>query len=96
VIQIGRVLAIRRLTTFRDGAELDVHSSVFRDDSRSIVASNVARSSHQVIRESSTRWFNSSMFRVWQTILDLSNSHCRGKQAMLVWCSAARSPNFFT
>jgi len=58
VIQIGRAPAMRRLATSRDGAELDVHSSVFHSNSSSVDASSVARSSHQVIRESSTRWSN--------------------------------------
>lgn len=58
VIQIGRAPAMRRLATSRDGAELDVRSSVFHSNSSSVDASSVARSSHQVIRESSTRWSN--------------------------------------
>ena len=58
VIQISRASAMRRLATSRDGAELDVHSSVFHSNSSSVDASSVARSSHQVIRESSTRWSN--------------------------------------
>ena len=96
MIQIGRAPAMRRLATSRGGAELDVHSSLFRHDNLDMDASNVARSSHQQIRESSTRWSNfDPMFRVWQTASDLSSSHCLGKQAMLVWCLATRCQNFF-
>ena len=97
VIQIGRAPAMRRLATSRDGAELDVHSSVFHSNSSSVDASSVARSSHQVIRESSIPGgpISTPMFHVWQMVSDLSSSHCRGRRATLVWCSATRCQNFF-
>ena len=58
-IQIGRApVAMRRLATSRDGAELDLHSSLLSNGNQSFETPSGARSSHQVIRESSARWSN--------------------------------------
>ena len=49
---------MRRLATSRDGSELELHSSVSHGNDQLDSASIVARGSHQVLRESSTKWSN--------------------------------------